>query len=119
METDTDFRDDFHGTDGPMVIRRFKPDEWIPIQRAFYRAARDEGDPDCPDQNSPDATGVGPLPFNNVNRIRTSTALAYLGQARHRLNLTIRPNATVRRVLFEGRRATGVEVDSGWERFVV
>jgi choline dehydrogenase len=39
--------------------------------------------------------------------------------ARHRLNLTIKPNCTVHRLLFDGRRATGVEVESGGERFVV
>ena len=119
METDTDFRDDFHGTDGPMVIRRFKPEEWIPIQRAFYEASRDAGFADCPDLNHPDATGVGPLPFNNVNRIRMSTALAYLNPSRHRLNLTVRPDATVHRVLFDGKRARGVELESGGEKFQV
>ena len=67
----------------------------------------------------PEASGVGPSPLNNPNGIRWSTALGYLDPARHRLNLTIRANTLVRRILFEGKRATGVEVESGGERFVV
>ena len=45
--------------------------------------------------------------------------LAYLNPARHRLNLTVRGDVMARRVLFEGSRAVGVEVESGGERFVV
>ena len=39
--------------------------------------------------------------------------------ARHRLNLTIRPNCTVHRVIFEGNQATGVVVESGGYTFTV
>ena len=69
--------------------------------------------------NHPEATGVGALPLNNPHDIRMSTALTYLNPNRHRLNLTIRGNAMVRRVLFDGSRATGVEVESGGERFIM
>ena len=55
--------------------------------------------------------------MNNPNGIRFSTALGYLDPARHRLNLTIRPNCAVQRISFEGTRATGVEVVSGGEKF--
>ena len=119
LETDTDFQDDFHGSDGPIIARRFKEGEWLPAQRAFYEACRSAGFPDSPDANHPDSTGVGPLPFNNPNGVRWSTALGYLNPARHRLNLTLRPNCTVHRIVFDGKRATGVEVESGGERFVV
>ena len=57
--------------------------------------------------------------MNNPHDIRMSTALTYLNPNRHRLNLTIRGNAMVRRVLFDGSRATGVEVESGGERFIM
>jgi choline dehydrogenase len=42
-----------------------------------------------------------------------------LDQARHRLNLTIRANVLVRRILFEGKRAVGIEAESGGETFSV
>ena len=119
LETDTDFHDDFHGSDGPIIARRFKRDDWLPAQVAFYDACKDAGFPDCEDHNDPDSTGVGPTPFNNPNGIRWSTALGYLDPARNRLNLTLRPNCTVHKILFEGNRATGVQVESGGETFVV
>jgi choline dehydrogenase-like flavoprotein len=46
-------------------------------------------------------------------------AIAYLDPARHRLNLTIKGKIMVRRILFDGTRAVGVEVESGGERFTV
>ena len=119
LETDTDFRGDFHGTDGPIIARRFGEDTWPPMQTAFYRAAKEAGHPDGPDQNHPDVTGIGPTPYNNPNGIRWSTNVGYLSTSRHRLNLTIRANCTTRRVVIEDGRATGVEVESGGERFVV
>ena len=119
LETDTDFSGDFHGTEGPIIARRFsKSDEWPPMQVAFYNAVKAAGHPDGPDQNHPDVTGIGPTPYNNPNGIRWSTNIGYLSMSRHRLNLTIRPNCTTHRVIFSGGRATGVEVDSGGERFV-
>ena len=120
METDPEFGgSDFHNSDGPIVCRRFSREEWRPDQTAFHTACRELGMADVADFNHPDATGVGPVPLNNPNGIRLSTALGYLNLARHRLNLTIRPNCTVHRILFDGKRATGVQVESGGETFVV
>ena len=48
-----------------------------------------------------------------------SNALNYLDTARHRLNLTIRGSVTAHRVLFQGKRAVGVEAESGGEMFTV
>ena len=119
LETDTDYHDDFHGTEGPIIARRFKREELPGAQTAFYDACIAAGHPDGPDQNNPDVSGVGPTPYNNPNGIRWSTNIGYLGMSRHRLNLTIRSNCTTHRILFEGNRATGVEVESGGEKFVV
>ena len=99
-------------------MHRFKRQDWLPAQEAFYQSARAAGYPDCPDHNHPDTWGVGPTPLNNPDGIRISTAVGYLGQARHRLNLTIRPHCLARRLVFRGRRAIGVEVESGGQRFV-
>ena len=119
VETDPDFSGDFHGSDGPIVMHRFKRETWLPAQTAFYEACIDAGYSDCPDHNNPDSSGVGPTPLNNPGGIRISTAMGYLDQSRHRLNLTIRPECLVHRILFEGNRATGVELESGGETFVV
>ena len=119
LETDTDIHDDFHGSEGPIPVRRHKRDTWLPAQNAFYAGFRALGHPDDPDMNHPESAGVGPIPMNNPNGIRMSTALTYLAECRHRLNLTIKPNVTTHRVIFDGNRATGVEVESDGERFVV
>ena len=119
VESDPDYSGDFHGNDGPILMHRFKSEAWLPAQAAFYNACRSAGFPDSPDHNHPDSTGVGPVPLNNPNGIRLSTALGYLDQARHRLNLSIRANCTVHRIIFEGKRAVGVEVESGGDKFVV
>lgn len=119
LETDQDFRGDFHGSEGPMPVRRLGSDEWVPHGRALYEACLAEGFPEFPDHNHPDSTGIAPVPMNNRNGVRVSTALAYLDQARHRLNLTVRANVAVTRILFESNRAVGVEAESGGERFTV
>ncbi len=111
IETDTDYSDDFHGGDGPIIVRRYPSEDMLPDQTAWYQACRDYGFADCPDHNDPDSTGVGPCPFNNPNRIRWSTALGYLNPARDRPNLTILPGALAHRVVFNGNRAVGVDVE--------
>ena len=118
LETDTDFSDDYHGGDGPIICHRFKRDTWLPMQTAFYNACIDAGFPPVDDLNAPDAHGVGAFPCNNPDGIRWSSSLGYLSQARHRLNLTIRPNCMAHKLLFEGKRAVGVQVESGGEKFV-
>ena len=119
LETDMDIQDDFHGSDGPIPVRRHKRENWLPVQEAFYRACVDAGFPEDPDMNHPDATGVGAVPTNNADGIRISTALTYINPNRHRLNLTIRSNVVATRILFDGKRACGVEVESGGEKFTV
>ena len=120
METDRDFPGgDFHGDEGPLPVRRYRREDWLPINRGFYDACVAEGFPEDPDQNSPDSDGVGAQPLNNIDGIRMSTSLTYLSQARHRLNITIRGNVTVHRLIFQGKRAVGLEAESGGETFTV
>jgi len=120
LETDLDYGDSpMHGSDGPIRMRRFKRDEMNPDQQAFYQAALDAGFPDSPDHNLPNATGVGPTPLNNPDGIRWSTAIGYLMPARHRMNLTVKASCMIHRILVEGKKAVGVEVESGGERFDV
>ena len=119
QETDTDISDDFHGFDGPIPVRRHRRENWLPLQGAFVQACAEIGYSEVYDHNHPDATGVGPFPMNNPNGVRMSTALSYVNPNRHRLNLTIRANVLVRRILFEGLRAVGVEVESGGEVFQI
>ena len=104
METDLDYPGgDFHGDDGPIPVRRYPRDEWLPHASAFQEACFAEGFPDDPDQNHPESTGVSPRARNTLEGVRISTAIAYLDPARHRLNLTIKADVHARRVLLEMR----------------
>ena len=67
--------------------------------------------------NHPESTGVGFYALNRIDNIRMSTALTYLRVARNRLNLTVRSDVLVHRILFEGSRAVGVQAESGGEIF--
>ena len=117
MERDLDIRDDFHGTDGPMPVRRRQSGTWPDIQRAFHAACVAEGFGTTEDTNGPNPAGVGVSPSNNVDGVRVSAAMSYLNPVRHRLNLTVRGSVAVRRVLFDGLKAVGVEAESGGEVF--
>ena len=118
-ETDTDIKDDFHGFDGPIPVRRHKRETWLPAQVAFHQSCLAEGYPEDPDMNHPESGGIGPIPMNNPEGVRMSTSLTYLNPVRNRLNLTVRSGVNVRCIQFQGKKATGVEVESGEEVFVV
>jgi choline dehydrogenase len=110
LEDDPEGAAGLHGRGGPITIARWRPDELIPVQRAFFEVCRRLGFPEVTDHNHPQATGVGPFPQNRRDRLRLSTAIAYLLPARHRPNLTIRPHCLINRVLVTGDRAVGVDI---------
>ena len=114
-ETDLDIQDDFHGSDGPIPIIRRENQPWPDVQKAFHAAAMERGYTYNPDLNGPDSEGIGAIPMNNQDGVRMSTAITHLNPVRHRLNLTVKGNVFVRRVLFDGTQVSGVEVESGGE----
>ena len=118
-EHDLDIRDDFHGTDGPLPIRRRQSGPWPEIQKAFHAACLQEGFGTTEDTNGANPSGVGVSPTNNLDGVRMSVALTHLNPMRHRLNLTVRGGAFVRKVLIKDSKAVGVEVESGGEVFNV
>lgn len=112
LERDLDFDNEWHGRDGPLPIRRHKPDELVTWQAAFVEACKEAGFPESPDTNDPTTTGVGPHAMNKIDGQRISAARAYLtASVRARPNLTIMPHALARRVLVENGRAYGVEIE--------
>lgn len=116
LEKDLDFGEaPGHGADGPVPIFRHDRDEWAPAARAFEQACIDRGHPQAADLNQPGATGVGAVPRNQIGTVRAGSLMTYLKEARERPNLTIVAEATCTRVLFEGTKAVGVEIDRGGE----
>jgi choline dehydrogenase len=112
LENDLDFVNEWHGNSGPIPIRRHTQEELTPWQAAFVEACRELGFRDSPDTNDPTTTGVGPHAMNKVDGVRMSAARCYL-TPQVRARLTLRANTAVRRVVFENRRAVGVEIDGG------
>lgn len=110
IESDLDFPTGLHGTSGPVAVERPTPETWSRAAAAYREVCLDQGYPECPDFNAPDAVGIGPVPFNKRDGMRLSTAVAYLAPARSRPNLTILARACARRVVFRGARAVAVEV---------
>ncbi|TAJ46814.1 MAG: mycofactocin system GMC family oxidoreductase MftG [Herbiconiux sp.] len=80
------------------------------ITTSFAAACRALGFAVEADKNGDEAAGWGPLPMNVKGGIRWNTGLAYLVPLLGvRPNLEVRGGSEVRRVLFEGTRAVGVE----------
>jgi choline dehydrogenase len=113
LENDLDVRSEWHSQDGPVPLRRHPRSELVPWQGAFLDASAELGFPACEDTNDPTTTGAGPHAMNKVGGVRMNVARCYLTpEVRARPNLRIRPHTVVRRVLFAGRRAVGVEVET-------
>lgn len=99
---------DYHGGDGPLHVTT--PKAGIsPLFDAFIRAGEQAGYKATDDLNGFRQEGFGPMDRTTTAQgRRCSTSLAYLDQAKERPNLTVRTRALADRILFTGRRATGV-----------
>ncbi len=98
--------DAWHGQDGPIRVTRAGQDH--PFARAFVEAGQQAGYPFCADFNGAHREGFGPVDLTIGDGVRSSAASAYLTPVRNRSNLRVITHAHVRRILFEGTRATGV-----------
>jgi choline dehydrogenase len=98
--------DDFHGTEGPLSVSNMRLSR--PICDAWVEAAQAAGYPFNPDYNGATQEGVGYFQLTTRNGRRCSSAVAFLNPARSRPNLKIVTRAAASRILFDGKRATGV-----------
>ena len=110
LESDKDFNDASHGSTGPIPIRRVVEKDFNALGTAFHEACYGLGLPRLPDLNCGAGLGVGPVPVNWGGGLRMSTAATYLAAARSRPGLTVQALSHATKVLFNGRRAVGVEV---------
>jgi choline dehydrogenase len=99
--------DDYHGTGGPLAVS--DPPERHPLADAFLAAGEECGYPRNPDFNGATQEGFGYNQWTIRRGFRSSAATGYLRPARRRANLTVVTRAHATRILFEGRRASGVE----------
>jgi choline dehydrogenase len=111
METCLAGADEFRGGDGPLILERGPAVN--PLFTAFFAAVREAGYPLTDDVNGYRQEGFAPFDRNVHRGRRLSAARAYLHPAMSRRNLTVTTRALVTRVLFEGKRAVGVEYRHG------
>jgi choline dehydrogenase len=103
---------EWRGVGGPVHVRR--PGNPHPSARAFIEAARQMGFPILDDVNGPMRDGAGYINMNvAADGSRVSAARAFLRPNLTRPNLTLLLNANVTRVVFDGDRASGVEIVVG------
>jgi len=109
------FKDELHGQNGPLNVRfHTSPNAF---GETFIEAGVQAGYPPCPDQNGAVMEGFGRVQVMQKDGQRCSAAKAYLTPNRHRLNLHIETHAHATRILFDGKRAVGIEfVQNGVKR---
>jgi choline dehydrogenase len=98
----------YHGGGGPLRVSR--PGTGHPLARAFVEAGMQAGHPYNDDTNGASREGFGPTDVTAWRGSRSSTSACYLRPVRSRPNLAVWTKAHATRVLFEGRRAVGVEL---------
>ncbi|MFF3513283.1 choline dehydrogenase [Streptomyces sp. NPDC002573] len=103
--------DEFRGHDGPLVLERGPATN--PLFTAFLEATRQAGYASTDDVNGYRQEGFAKFDRNVHRGRRLSASKAYLRPAMKRPNLTVKTRALVSRVLFEDKRAVGVEYQQG------
>ncbi|MGW7486429.1 GMC family oxidoreductase [Streptomyces sp. NPDC054786] len=106
-------RSPWHGTGGPLTVSEGRSRH--PLMAAYLAAAQEAGHPFTADFNGPEQDGVGYYHLTQRDGMRCSTAVAYLRPALARPNLEVLTGAQCTRILFDGDRASGVEVERGGE----
>jgi choline dehydrogenase len=109
--------DRFHGVGGPLSVTNIR--ERNPLCEALIASAQANGIPYNPDFNGATQEGVGYYQGTIRNGKRCSASVAYLHPIRNRPNLTIVTGAFAEKILFDGRRATGIMLRRDGRSFAV
>jgi choline dehydrogenase len=109
METCLAGADEWRGGEGPLPLERGPADG--PLFDAFFAAVQEAGYSLTDDVNGFRQEGFAKFDRNIRKGRRVSAARAYLHPAMSRPNLEVRTRAFVERIVFEGTRAVGVQVD--------
>ncbi|WP_408589903.1 choline dehydrogenase [Novosphingobium sp.] len=103
--------DAYRGGEGPLDTRYGTLKN--PLNQAWLDAARQAGYPLTEDVNGYQQEGFGRMDMTVRNGERCSAAKAYLHPAMKRANVEVRQHALARRIVFEGKRAVGIEYERG------
>ncbi|MHB1509052.1 MAG: choline dehydrogenase [Acidimicrobiales bacterium] len=111
METCLAGTDEFRGGGGPLVLERGPATN--PLFAAFFEAVQEAGYPLTSDVNGYRQEGFAPFDRNISRGRRLSAARAYLHPVMRRSNLEVECRTLASRVIFEGKRAVGIEYRKG------
>ncbi len=103
--------DQYHGSNGPLALTTAECDN--PLFTAFFKAGEEIGYPLTDDVNGQQQEGFGRFDQNIYRGRRWSAARAYLHPIKNRSNLRVQCRAMATRILFEGKKAVGVEYKRG------
>lgn len=115
MEDNAAGADQWRGVGGPLHVTDCSS-AVHPLTKRYLAAAVQAGLPLNPDFNGASQEGVGVYQITTRNGRRMSAARAFLRPAMKRSNVRVETNALVTKVLFEGRRAIGVEYEQNGEK---
>jgi len=110
--------DQWRGKGGPVHITDCRQTTHKLTAR-YLEASRQAGLPLNPDFNGATQEGVGVYQISTRNGRRMSAARAFLRPAMKRSNVRVETNALATRLLFEGRRAVGVEYEKDGRKIIV
>ncbi len=114
-ENNTEFDGEYHGKGGPLNVTKLQSDN--PIQDVFLEGARELQLPIRDDFNGAEQEGLGVYQVTQNNGERWSAARGYIHPVMDkRPNLSVRTAAYGTRILFDGKRAVGVEYTQGNEK---
>lgn len=107
---------EYHGVDGPLKVSDLRIRRRI--ADLFIEGAVNYGIPRNDDYNGATQEGVGYFQQTAHKGFRWSTAKGFLKPARSRENLRIITRAHVNKLLFDGKRVTGVEYEVKGQKFI-
>lgn len=116
-ETNEAGGNDFRGGSGPLHVSNAMKSS--PMFQVAIEAGRQAGFKVTDDFNGEQQEGFGFYQLTIRDGKRWSAAAAYLAPVRNRPNLQVITGAMIRRVLFEGKRATGIEYEREGQRIQV
>ena len=109
---------EFHGKNGPLNVKKSDRDDDILLDK-FVEAGAQAGFPLTNDFNGKQQEGFSRYEHTIKGSKRFSSARAYLHPALKRKNLFTKINITVDKVIFENRKAIGIEYfEKGSKKFI-
>jgi choline dehydrogenase len=106
-ESRLDVENEYHGLEGPLRLEKGPCKN--PLFQAFLESTQQAGYPFTEDVNGYQQEGFGTFDRNIKNGRRFSAARAYMHPVLGRKNLTLKCRAHTTRILFDGKKAVGVE----------